>query len=419
MSDVKELRGKLANRRDTLNEVLKQSKTDDPLVRDFSKVEFFKSTDDTGRVAEFKALNDEIDGLVKELEPFEAADAEVKRAQRAADSLAEVEGHPGHVTPGKGAPANAQIKELGQQMLDANGGRPLEFGKSITMDMDLKAMQKTLFEIGAGWDPESVRSGRVVDYATRPLQVTDVVPQTTTNQAAIKYMEETTFTNNAAEVAEGGTYGEAALALTERTSIVEKIGVWLPVTDEQLADVGQANSYINRRLPFMVQQRLDGQILVGDGTSPNLSGFLDVSGTQTQARGTDPVPDAVYKAMDKVLVTGRSTPGAAIFHPTNWQPVRLLRTTDGVYIWGSPSDAGPARIWGIPVILSDAITLNTALVGDFANFSELAIRAGIEMKVTDAHSDFFIKGKQAIRADMRCAFTVYRPAAFCTVTSLI
>lgn len=417
MSDVKELRGKLANRRDTLKTILEESKTDDPLVRDFSKVKHFKSTDDTGRVAEFKALNDEIDSLCKDLEPFEAADAEVKRADRAVEMLGEAGQHPGHVTGEKGQREPA-IKELGQQMLEANGGRPLEFGKSITMDMDLKAMQKTLFEIGAGWDPESTRSGRVVDYATRPIQVTDVVPQTTTNQAAIKYMEETTFTNNAAEVAEGGTYGEAALALTERTSIVEKIGVWLPVTDEQLADVGQANSYINRRLPFMVQQRLDGQILVGDGTSPNLSGFLDVSGTQTQAKGADPTPDAVYKAMDKVLVTGRSTPGAAIFHPNDWQPVRLLRTSDGVYIWGSPSDAGPARIWGIPVILSDAITEGTALVGDFANFSELAIRAGIEMKVTDAHSDFFIKGKQAIRADMRCAFTVYRPAAFCTVTGL-
>ncbi|MBS3927084.1 MAG: phage major capsid protein [Sphingomonadales bacterium] len=420
MSDVKELRGKLANRRDTLKTVLEQSKTDDPLVRDFAKVEFFKSSDDTGRVAEFKALNDEIDDLCKQLEPFEAADAEVKRAQRAAESLSEVEGHPGHVTPGaKARTADAPVKSLGEMIWETSGKKALRMGgESIEIDMDIKAMQKTLFETGAGWDSEVTRTGRVVDYATRPIQVTDLIPTTTTNQSAVKYMEETTFTNNAAEVAEAGTYGEAALALTERTSPVEKIGVWLPVTDEQLEDVGQANSYISRRLPFMVQQRLDGQILVGDGTSPNLSGFLDVSGTQTQAKGSDPTPDAVYKAMDKVLVTGRATPGAAVFHPNDWQPVRLLRTADGVYIWGSPSDAGPARIWGISVTLSDAITENTALVGDFAQFSELSIRRGIEMKVTDSHSDYFIKGKQAIRADIRCAFVVYRPAAFCTVTGL-
>lgn len=417
MPDVKELRGRLAERRDTIKSILDQSVTDDPQVRDFSKAEALKGKDDTERVAEFKAINDEIDDLCKQLEPFDAAESEVKRAERATEQLGNVAPHPGHQAGAKGR-VEAEIKELGQQLLDANDGNPLEFGKSVTLEMNLKAMQKTLFETGAGWTPETTRTGRVVDYATRPIQITDVVPQTTTNQAAIKYMEETTFTNAAAEVAEGGAYAEAALALTERTSIVEKIGVFLPVTDEQLADVGESNSYVNRRLPFMVQQRLDLQLLVGNGTSPNLSGFLDVSGVQTQAKGADPVPDAVYKAMDKVLVTGRATPGAAVFHPNDWQPVRLLRTTDGVYIWGAPSDAGPARIWGIPVILSDAITENTALVGDFANFSELAIRSGIEVKVTDSHDDFFVKGKQAIRADIRAAFTVYRPTAFCTVTGL-
>ena len=31
---------------------------------------------------------------------------------------------------------------------------------------------------------------------------------------------------------------------------------------------------------------------------------------------------------------------------------------------------------------------------------------------------FFVEGKQAIRADMRVALVVYRPAAFCTVTGI-
>jgi len=287
-------------------------------------------------------------------------------------------------------------------------------GAADTLDIDLK----TLMETTAGWAPESTRTGKVIDYATRPIQVIDIIPQTTTTQAAVVYMEETTFTNNAAETAEGGTYGEAALALTEQTSTVRKIAVWLPVTDEQLEDEGQARGYINNRLPFMIRQRLDLQILVGDGTAPNLSGIHDRSGLQTQAKGGDPVPDAVYKAMTKVRVTGQAIPNAAVFHPNDWQDIRLLRTADGIYIWGNPSEAGPERIWGLMAVQAQAETENTGLVGDFANFVELAVRRGIEVQVSNSHSDFFVKGKQAIRADMRAALQVYRPAAFCTVTGI-
>ena len=211
---------------------------------------------------------------------------------------------------------------------------------------------------------------------------------------------------------------EAALALTEQSSPVRKIAVFLPVTDEQLEDEQQARGYINNRLPFMLRQRLDGQVLVGNGTAPNLRGFLNVVGIQTQAKGADPVPDAIYKGMVLSRVTGRAFPNAVVFHPLDWQDVRLLRTADGIYIWGSPSEAGPARIWGLPVVESDAITQNTALVGDFANFSELSVRRGIDVQVSNSHGTYFVEGKQAVRADMRVALVVYRPAAFCTVTGV-
>ena len=168
----------------------------------------------------------------------------------------------------------------------------------------------------------------------------------------------------------------------------------------------------------MIRQKLDSQILVGSGTPPALLGILNVSGIQTQAKAADPTPDAVYKAMIKVRVTGRALPSAVVFHPTNWQDVRLLRTADGLYIWGNPSDAGPERIWGLQVVQSDAITLGTALTGDFPNFSELATKRGLDVQVSNSHSTFFIEGKQAVRADIRVALVVYRPAAFCTVTGL-
>jgi HK97 family phage major capsid protein len=110
-------------------------------------------------------------------------------------------------------------------------------------------------------------------------------------------------------------------------------------------------------------------------------------------------------------------PNAVVMHPMDWQDVRLLRTADGIYIWGSPSEAGPARIWGLPVAQSDGLTQNTGLVLD-TSFTELATRRGIDVQVSNSHADYFINGKQAVRADMRVALVVYRPTAICTVTGI-
>ncbi|MDG4796205.1 phage major capsid protein [Micromonospora sp. WMMD1082] len=313
---------------------------------------------------------------------------------------------------GAGAP---ELKTFGQLFVKSKAftARQGQNGPEAILDLDLK----TLMQTSAGWLPETTRTGRVVDFATRPIQVLDLIPTTTTSQAAVVYMEETTFTNNAAETAEAGTYPESALELTEQSSPVRKIATFIPITDEQLEDVEQARGYVDNRLRFMLRQRMDGQILVGNGTAPNLRGINNVAGIQTQAKGVDPTPDAFYKAMTKIRVTGRAVPDLHVMHPNDWMDIRLLRTSDGVYIWGNPSEAGPERLWGLPVAQSDAQTENAGLTLD-SSFTELSMRRGIVVQVSNSHGTYFVEGKQAVRADVRAAFIVYRPTAVCTVTGI-
>lgn len=283
---------------------------------------------------------------------------------------------------------------------------------SVYIDVGLKTLMTTTL-----WAPQAVRSPVVVPYATNQPEVTDLIPTIQISQNAFVYMEETTFTNAAVEVAEGTAKPEAALALTERTSPVRKIAVWIPVTDEALEDIPQMMSYLENRLGFMVRQRLNSQILVGNGTTPNLRGILNVVGIQTQAKGADPTPDAVYKAMTKVKVTGQAMPSAYVTHPNDWQDVKLLRTVDGIYIWGSPSEMGPDRIWGLPVVQDQGLTEGTGIVGDFQNYSLLAERKGLTIKVGYQNDDF-IKNQRSIVAEIRVAFAVLRPTAFCSVTGI-
>ena len=105
-------------------------------------------------------------------------------------------------------------------------------------------------------------------------------------------------------------------------------------------------------------------------------------------------------------------------HPNDWEGIRLTRTADGLYILGNPYDQIMPRLWGLPVALSDNQTENTAIVGDFGGYARLRIRRDVLVERTNSHDTYFINGKQAIRAGIRCAAVWTRAAAFATVTGI-
>lgn len=407
---LKELQDKLNAKRAELAEIFEKSATTVDGQHRYNL--------DAAQLEDVKARNTEIDDLAKQVEDAKALDSIYQsNAKALRESKTPATNLPFAQDPKGGR--QPEQKTLGQLFVESEAYKKAERKKQIDFSApDFDFLQaKTLMETGAGFAPQAIRTGRVVEYAHRRPLVADLIPQTPTDQASVVYMEETTFTNNAAARSEGGQAGESALAYTERSKAVREIAHFLPVTEIQLEDVDGVRSIIDNRLLTMLDLAEETQLLTGDDNAPNLGGFLTVV-TQAQAKGADPVPDAIYKAMTKVRVTGFAEPSAYITHPNDWQDVRLLRTTDGVYIWGNPSEAGPARIWGLPVVETTAMTENTGFLGDFQMFSEIRRRRGANIKVSDSHSDFFIKGKLAIRADKRLALVVYRLTAFCKVTGI-
>ena len=399
---LKEAREKLEAKRAELKTIFDQAGPD----MDMAKVDL--PGDSKAKVEAIQAKNKELNDLNDELQKLRSLD-ESRKALAGMDTTIGKQSGP---IEGK-MEDKPRIKTLGEAFLETKAR------ENKNVDFDVPGLNvKTLMEASAGWDPENVRSGRVSLYPEQALGVLDYIPLGNYQGDLYKFMLETTKTAGATAVAEGGAYGEAAFAYTETSHEVEKIGAWLPITDEQLEDNPGLRDLINQRLTYCIKAKLESYVLVGTGTTPQIWGANSLAAVQTQAKSTDPTPDAVHKAITKVRVTGFAEPSVIFAHPNDWQDIRLLRTADGIYVYGSPMDATPARMWGVPVVQTTFQTENTAMVGDFARYCTLFMRQGVRFAVTNSHDTNFINGKQAIRCDMRAVSVFYRETAFCTVTGI-
>lgn len=384
---------------------------------DFSKPEVLRLTgqpDSKAAVEYVQQLNRELEDLrakYDELRELKAIDDRA-REEIPALSLRKV--------PLPGAEKTDEGRSLGEVIVHSAGFKAFltsrQPGKWVADGWGLPEL-KANFLTSAGWAPESLRRpGLVIPPALRPIEVLDVIPTATTDQAVVKWMDHSTATEAAAERAEAAAYAEETHALTEKSATVRSIGASIPVSDEQLEDVPAVRAYLDQVLVNSVRRRLDLQVIAGDGTGPNLTGLLNVTGVLTQAKGTDPVFDALYKAIVAVNTTEYYSTNIIFLHPRDWQDIRLARTADGLYILGEPIRPDSLQLFGLPVVLTSSLPENTGLVGDL-RFCTLFERRGVEVEVGFVGTQF-TSGMRTIRAGLRVAFAVYRAKAFCKVTGI-
>lgn len=340
----------------------------------------------------------------------------------------------------------AGVKSLGEQFIanefykKSTAGGKVENGLRVVNEMKGFLFPvggtKATFNLAAGGLDSTinyVNMGNPIMIEQQRLMVRDLLATGETTMNSIPFIKESTFTNYADMTAEEGEKPEATLALTTATAPVKKIAVVLKVTDEMFADFPMMRDYVNTRLSFSVKAKEEQQLLNGTGSGNQITGLLQTSGIQTQGCGsisaTNPVVDSIHKAITKIRVAtgtaGGYEPDGIILHPNDWQILRLTKDNNYQYFGGGPftgayGNATQAvdQIFGLPVVKTTAIAAGTALVGSFKMGAQIWQREGIRVEATNSNEDDFNFNRVSIRVEERLALTVYRPSAFCTVTSI-
>lgn len=385
---------------------------------------------------------EQVKGLVSQAESFRQKFTALEEGENLRKSIEQMTGV--FNTPAESAPEGA--KSIGDAFVKSSAFQALTKGALSSGQWTTGAVDVGNFEdyeVGGKATVTTIASPVVQPGAvqgpfrilTDRLHVRDLLAPGTTDSNAVPVVRETTATNAAAGVAEGAAKPESTLIFTQVNEPVKKIATFLPVSDEMFEDVPAMRSYIDGRLRLFVEEAEDGQLLTGAGAGNNVQGITTRTGVQTGTKAAlqtasgaanPTVADAVYAAITAIRTNAFAEPDGAVFHPTNWMTVRLLKDTANQYFGGGPftgaygNGGGIAadNIWGLPTVVTSRMTLHTALVGAFRTQAQIFDRSGLVVEASNSHADFFQLNLTALRAERRLALAVYRPAAFHLITAL-
>jgi HK97 family phage major capsid protein len=256
----------------------------------------------------------------------------------------------------------------------------------------------------------------VVTKLYEDVHMRDLIPVGQTGQTnTVRYVQDNGGEGGPTTVAEGATKPQIDRDLQIVDSPVRKIATYFRVPEEMIDDIPYLQSFLGQIGLEEVMVVEDNQILYGDGTGTNLSGF-NTQGTAFAA-GTSVIGasanefDVIGAAKKQVRVSKINGALIALINPVDYYNMRYKRKdTTNNYIFqggGNGLDVG-LNVDGVRILEHTGVT-----AGDFFVFSPRAAaifdRAGTTVRFYDQDQDNAIKNLITIVIEKRLALNVYRP----------
>lgn len=207
-------------------------------------------------------------------------------------------------------------------------------------------------------------------------------------------------------VAETAKKPESDFKFELRNVPARVIAHYTKASRQVLDDLPQLQGIIDTELLDGLALKEESQILNGDGTGQNLLG-LAVGATAFTAPITVASPtllDTIGLALLQTALAEHPATGI-IMHPADWTRITLLKDADGNYIFGNPGTAVEKRLFGKPVVTTQAIALDKFMVGNFANAATLYDRWQARVEI-GYENDNFTRNLMTVLAEERVALAL-------------
>ena len=322
-----------------------------------------------------------------------------------------------------------ESKTYGQQFVESDA-----YKNARSNGTNAHRVQKTISGLAAsaGALVRPDRRPDVVVGAERPNFIRALLQSIPTSSNAVEVMRENVFTNSAAAQApssantaigagEWQTKGQSNITYELVTVPIRTMAHWVPASRQVLSDAPMLQRLIDAKLMYGLNLLADSQLLYGNGLNQNLTGLMvdgDVSDIGEIATGTAAADlpgamlDHIRAAITECQTNDYYNVNGLVINPVDWGTLETAKGSDGHYIWVTVPNGGESRLWRVPVIVSNAMTQGDFLLGDWTMGATIYDREQMDIRVSESHSDYFVKNGVAILAEERYGFGIELPKAF-------
>lgn len=299
-----------------------------------------------------------------------------------------------------------KVASVGEQLAACESIKAFAEGRVQKARMEVK---NTITSTDSTTAPD--RQPNIISGSTRLLRLLDVVPTASTALNVIETTREASFISDAGETTEGTDKPEVGITFELVTTNIRTFAAWLKISKQVAADAPMLATYVNNRLMHKVQNRIDSQIVNGDGTAPAISGITD-SGNYTAFSPTtgEGAIDSVARAI--AAVSSRDyNPTAIILNTADfWAIQRAKGSTNDHYLYGQPAGNLGQTLWGLPVVATNQLASGKLIVADFTQSFQFWLRETLSITLSDSDDDNFTKNLVTVLAEARGALETRVPA---------
>lgn len=244
------------------------------------------------------------------------------------------------------------------------------------------------------------------------LFLRDVIPSSPTSAAALEYLQETGFTNNAATVPEGEMKPKSDLTFTPKAVTMAKMAHFFRVSEEALDDVDGMEAYINQRGIYGLMLKEEGGVVSGTTATNGIDGLIANSTEYdpTLLPGITPL-DAIEDVKTAISQVQEADlyASAIIMNHLDWAALTLRKDANGQYLIANPLTSMVPMLWGLPVVTTKGLPQGKFIVGGFVGNTILWQRKGIEVRRSTEDRDNFVTNKVTILIEERIQLETLRP----------